>query len=379
MDLDTLYPCLDDIKRAAKRRLPHFVWEYVDSATGKEDQKNRNRGALDQILFETKVLQGPPNPNLKTTFLGREYALPFGIAPVGMSGMIWPGAETMLAKGAVDHSIPYCMSTVATVLPETVAPHLGDMGWFQLYPPSDPEIRRDILKRAKAAGFHTLVLTLDVPVASRRERQRRAQLTMPPKITPRMIWDSVTHPTWGLGTLKHGIPRLRLAEEYLKLSGTVGSTAHAGYVIRGTPDLDYFRTLRAEWKGPLVVKGIMTPSDATLLSNEGADAIWVSNHSGRQFDGGPASIDVLAPIRAAVGPDVPLIFDSGVAGGLDVLRALALGADFVMLGRAFHYALAAFGARGIDHLIHILRDDMFANMGQMGINNPRDARHRLHY
>lgn len=377
MTLDDIYPSLADLKKRAKRRLPHFAWEYLDSGTGAEDQMKRNRSALDQVLFETRILQGNYHPDQSTTFLGRDYAHPFGVAPVGMSGMIWPKAEHMLAAGATQARIPYCMSAVSTVTPETIAPSLGDTGWMQLYPPTDPEIRRDMIERARKAGFHTLVLTVDVPQASRRERQRRAQLTIPPRITPRMLWETATHPAWALGTLRNGQPRLRFAESYVKAEKGASSTAHPGYIIRGKPDWAYLDALRSEWGGQIIVKGITSAHDAKQLANSGVDAVWVSNHSGRQFDGGTSSIETLPAIRAAVGPDYPLIFDSGVEGGLDILRAIALGANFVMLGRAFHYALAALGHKGFEHIVYMLSDDINTNMYQMGIRKLSEAADRL--
>jgi len=377
MSLDDKYPSLNDLKKRAKRRLPHFAWEYVDSATGKEDQMNRNRTELDKVLFETRVLAGAYKTNQQTTFLGHTYAHPFGVAPVGMSGMIWPGAEYKLARGCAQANIPYSLSAVATVTPEMVSDDIGDMGWMQLYPPTDQDIRRDMMKRAKAAGFHTLVLTVDVPEASRRERQRRAQLTIPPKITPTMLWETATHPAWAMGMAKYGKPRLRFPEAYIDTSVATSSTAHPGYIIRGKPDWDYLDAVRNDWDGHVIVKGVTTAHDALRLKQAGVDAVWVSNHSGRQFDGGLSSIEVLPDIRKAVGKTYPLIFDSGVEGGLDILRATALGADFVMLGRAFHYALAALGDKGFDHLVRMLSDDITTNMYQMGIQTPAQAADRL--
>lgn len=377
MDLDQSHPALADLRRTCQRRVPRFVWEYLDSATGTESVKTRNRAALDGILFHPAVLGGEITPDCRTRLLGAEYALPLGIAPVGMSGLIWPGAEQLLATLAQQARIPYCLSTVATQLPEDIGPLAGDMGWFQLYPPKDADIRRDLLARARASGFDTLVLTVDVPGPSRRERQRRAGLTIPPRLTPSMMLQMALRPRWALGTLANGTPRLRLMEGYQTATARTASTEHVGYLLRAAPDWDYLAALRAEWDGPLVVKGVLRAADAARLRQEGVDAIWVSNHTGRQFDGAPASAEALPGIRSAVGPDMPVIFDSGVESGLDVLRALALGADFVMLGRAFHYALGAFGARGAAHLVHLLREDMAANMVQMGITRPDRARERL--
>ncbi len=375
MDLDTRFPAVSDLRAHARRRIPHFVFEYLDSATGREDQHQRNQDALQDIKFWPAILEGEPDADLSTSFLGRDYPLPFGCAPVGMSGIMWPGAEKLLAKGCAKVGVPYCMSTVATVVPETLAPYIGDQGWFQLYMPKDLEIRADMMQRAKDAGFHSLILTVDVPLESRRERQRRANLTIPPKVNAAMIWSMMTHPEWTLGTLREGIPSLKFCEDYAKdIEAT--SVAHAGHVIRGNPNWDDIAWIRERWDGPLLVKGIQKPEDAKTLVSQGVDAIWVSNHSGRQFDGGPASIECLPAIRDAI-PDTPIVFDSGVRGGLDIMRALALGADFVMLGRAFHYAVGALGAKGPEHLIHILKQDMISCMGQIGANKLSDLSERL--
>jgi len=374
MNLTVSHPALEDLRKSARKRIPHFVWEYLDSATGDEATKHRNRSALDEILLKPSVLHGEIAPDLSITLMGRNYALPFGISPIGMSGLIWPDAERTLARLAADQGIPYGLSTVASQTPETLAPHIGDQGWFQLYPPRDPAIRTDILNRARTSGFHTLVLTADVPVASRRERQTRSGLTSPPRLTPRLMAQVARCPTWALGTLKHGMPRLRLMESYQKSATTLSSTEHIGYLLRTSPDWEYLQELRAEWDGDLVVKGVLNADDAQRLQNEGVDAVWVSNHAGRQFAGAPASITALPAIRKAVGPDYPLIFDSGIEGGLDILRAIAMGADFVMLGRAFHYGLGAFGAKGAQHVVDILRADLISNMGQMGARRLSDAK-----
>ncbi|MFU8897629.1 MAG: alpha-hydroxy acid oxidase [Roseinatronobacter sp.] len=377
MTPDLRYPALSDLKAACKGRVPWFVWEYLDSATGTESVKPRNRAALEQVLFRPAVLRGPIVPQLGTRFLGQDYAMPVGVAPVGMSGLIWPGAEAALARMAQTTRLPYCLSTVATRLPEEIGPIAGDMGWFQLYPPKDPSIRADILARARKAGFRTLVLTVDLPGPSRRERQLRAQLAIPPKLTPSMLWQIAQRPAWALGTLRHGQPRLRLMEDYLKLDGNAPSTAHPGYLLRAAPDWDYLHAVRKLWDGPLVIKGVMDAQDAPRLRDAGADAIWVSNHGGRQFDGAPAALHALREMRAILGADMPLIYDGGIESGLDVLRALAFGADFTMLGRGWHYALGALGAQGADHLAQILRDDLASNMMQMGLTQPKDAYSQL--
>jgi len=376
MDLDTRFPAISDLRARARRRVPHFVFEYLDSATGLEDQHRRNQAALRSVHFMPSILQGAFEPDLATNFLGRDYPLPFGCAPVGMSGIMWPGAEKIIASACAAAGVPYAMSSVATVVPETLAPHIHDQGWFQLYMPHDKGIRSDMLARAKDAGFTHLIFTVDVPVDSRRERQRRANLTIPPKLGLAMIWSMMLHPTWTLGTLREGVPSLKFCEEYVEQASGFNSVAHAGHVIRGQPTWSDIDEMRAEWNGPFLVKGVQKPEDANRLVAAGVDAIWVSNHSGRQFDGGPACLDALPRIRDAVS-DTPLIYDSGITGGVDILRALALGADFVMLGRAFHYAVGALAAEGPPHLIHILADDMRLAMGNIGARNLDDLAAKL--
>jgi len=371
------YPALSDLRRRARARIPHFAWEYLDSATGTESVVHLNRAGLERVRMIPSALDGEISPDLGTDLLGQRLSAPFGIGPVGMSGLIWPGAEAALARLAARQAIPYTLSTVATRLPEEIGPLAGDHGWFQLYPPRDPEIRADLLRRARSAGFRVLVLTVDVPAPSRRERQLRADLAFPPKKTARMLVQTALRPEWALRTLRMGVPRLRLMEDYKRLDGNAPSTGHAGYQLRTNPDWAYVEALRDGWDGPLVLKGILRPEDARRAQSAGVDAVWISNHGGRQFDGAPASIDIVPDIRAAVGPGYPLIADGGVESGLDILRMIAMGADFVMLGRAWHYALAALGARGAAHLDSILREDLIANMMQLGLTAPKDAGRRL--
>lgn len=362
--------------------MPKFVWDYLDSGTGAERTKTRNRAALDQLGFIPKVLSGPQEVDLSCRLFGESCALPFGVAPVGMSGLIWPNAEQHLARSAGAAAIPYCLSTVASQSPEDLAPALGSApeqsgderrAWFQLYPPKTESIRKDMLDRARKAGFGVLVLTVDVPVASRRERQQRSGLTQPPRLTPRLLAQVATCPQWAMAMLrKHwrsgGMPYMRTLTPYIEgNSGPLSSTAHVGYLLRAAPDWSYLEWLRAHWQGPLVVKGVLHAAQVQRMEAMGVDAIWVSNHAGRQLDGSPAPIEVLADIRGAT--ELPLIFDGGVETGLDIMRAFALGADFTMLGRGFHYALAALGPEGADHLVDLLKKDLDANMGQLGLSN----------
>ncbi|MBC6441879.1 MAG: alpha-hydroxy-acid oxidizing protein [Rhodobacteraceae bacterium] len=367
MDLDFTYPEVEDLRRRARRKMPLFAFDYLDSGTGRELGVVRNRTALDAVRFLPASLKGKMDAELEITFMGQTYSMPIGVAPIGMSGMIWPGAEQYLAKNAAEKRLPYCLSTVATKLPELIGPLAGDMGWFQLYTPAEPEVRRDILRRARAAGFTKLVLTVDVPAESRRERQRRAHVAAPPRITPKVAWEIMTHPEWALKTLRMGRPGIVLTDDYLSPRQKARDRfMNAGRVIRGFPDWTCLAALRDEWKGDLLVKGVMDPDDAKRMVEAGVDGIWVSNHGARQFDAAPASITQLPKIRAVLGPDVPIVFDSGVRCGLDVMRAIALGADLVMMGRAWHYAVGALDHAGPAWLCHIMEADLRSAMAQIG-------------
>jgi L-lactate dehydrogenase (cytochrome) len=377
MELMRDYPAIADLAARGRRRIPHFVWEYFDSGTGSEAALRRNREALDQVRFNPALLSGEVTAQLGTQIMGQDMPLPFGIAPVGMSGLIWPDAERILARTAKAAGIPYTLSTVAAQTPEAVGPHLGEHGWYQLYAPRDVEIRKDMLRRVREAGFTTLVLTADVPTASRRERQQRGGMSTPPKLTPRILAQIALCPAWAWGTWQQGLPRLRTIEAYTGDKGALSSIQHIGYLIRTSPDWDYLRWIRDHWEGALIVKGVLIAEDAKRLVEEGVDAVWVSNHAGRQFDAAPAAAEVLPEIRAALGPGTPIIADGGVTGALDILRLLALGADYVMLARAFHYGLAAFGARGAAHVVDLLRADLEANLGQLGLADYAGLKDRL--
>ena len=349
--LSNKYPAIEDLMKKAKKRIPNVAWEYLASGTGDEDLLERNKIAFQKINFLPRFCKGVMHANVETELFGRKYQAPIGMAPVGLTGLMWPKTEHYLAASAQRFGIPYTLSTVATETPETVGKRVGEMGWFQLYPPKEFELAKSLLQRAKDSGFHTLIVTADVPMASKRERSKRAGLAMPPKITPRMVWEGITHPAWTYHTLTHGMPRLRTVEHYTNNSDMKFVSGFVGNRLGGTLDWDYCKALKNLWEGPVIIKGILHPQDAIKAIEIGLDGVGVSNHGGRQFNGGPAAIDALPAIVNAVNGAVPIMFDSGVRTGLDVMRALYLGADFVFVGRAF---VAVYGG---DHAAHILIDE----------------------
>jgi len=361
------WPTVNDLRQRAQTRLPHVAWEYLDQGTCDETAVARNLSRLADVQLVPRFMKGLLQPKLTTTLFGRTYNAPFGMAPVGLTGLMWPEVEFHLARAAAHHHIPYTLSTVATQTPEEVGTLVGDMGWFQLYPPRDREVRRDILRRAKAAGFHTLVVTADVPAGSRRERTLRAGMTMPPRITPRFVWQALTHPAWTLRTLKAGLPRLRTVEPYAGGTDMMSVMTFVRGQLGGTLSWDYLKETRDEWQGPVVLKGIVHPADAEQAVAVGVDGIQISNHGARQFDAVPAAIDSLAAIAPLVKGKAAILFDSGVRTGLDVLRAVALGADFVLLGRAFIYGVAALGPLGARHVVDIITAEMMTDMHQLGV------------
>ena len=375
-DLMDRFPAIEDLERRAKRRLPHFSWEYLASGTGDESAMHRNRSALLDVELLPQLMKGVIEPDTSTTLFGVEHAAPIGVAPLGMSGLIWPGADQALARTARANGFPHVLSTVATTTPEDVGPLAGDMGWFQLYPPRDDALRSDLLDRVEGAGYRTLVITADVPKGSRRERQRKAHIRVPPKITPRLMWQSITHPAWSMAVLRHGIPRFRTIEQYLDKTSLTAVAGFVGASLGGSLSFDYVAEVRARWTGNIVVKGILDPADAQRSIDVGADAIWVSNHGGRQLEASPAAIRCLPAIATEIGDEVPVLFDSGVRSGADVARAISLGADFVFAGRPFYFGLGALGADGAGHAYEILHDGLLNVMHQTGCVHPAELRER---
>lgn len=375
-DLMNQIPSIADLAIKAKSRIPHFAWEYLDSGTGTDAGVQRNIDALKNVQLIPQLMQGAITPDISTTLFGIDYKAPFGVAPVGLTGLMWPKAEEYLARTAAKYQIPYGLSTVATETPETIGPMTKGMGWFQLYPPHDPEIRRDILRRVKEAGFTTVMVTADTPAQSRRERQKRAEVSVPPKRTLKTYYRAAIRPAWSMATLSHGLPRFRTLETYANTEDIAQIGQYMNETM-GTLDWSYLEDLRREWDGALLIKGIVDPRDARRAVQAGVDGVWVSNHGARQFDGSPGAIDMLPPIVDEVGNDTKILFDSGVRGGLDICRALALGADFVLLGRAFMYGVAALGEFGGDHAADLLIADMQSNMLNMGCKDLSELRSRL--
>jgi len=363
------YPSISDLEKRASKRVVHVGWEYLSMGTGDDRGVSRNRDGLDNIAILPRLMRGKLMPNLETSIFGRTYRVPFGVAPIGLGGIIWPGVEKILATTANNYQFPYTLSTVATHTPETIGGLVSDMGWFQLYPPNDMDLRADILQRAKDSGFQTLVVTADVPAPSRRERASRAGLQMPPKLTAKFIAQGIMRPHWSLETVRAGLPNLRTLEKYTDSTQVATQMNYLRKSVGGTLSWQYLKEVRDLWDGPLILKGILHPEDAETAIGVGVDGIQVSNHGARQFNGSPAAIETLPAIAQQVNGRAAVLFDSGIRSGLDIIRALALGADFVLLGRAFMFGVGAFGKDGGDHVAEILIAELVADMHNVGVES----------
>jgi len=372
------YPRVSDMVGVAKRRMPHFAAEYLFAGTGYDEALENNRKAFNEVFLVPQYLKGTVNPNLKTKLFGYEYDAPFGMAPVGMTSLMWPGAEIALSKMSVKNNIPFSLSTVSCTSVEEVGKHLDGNGWFQLYPPADKAIRNDLLKRAKDSGFKNLIITADIPASSRRERLRMAGVSVPPKNNLRTFFQAAICPSWSIGTLINGIPAFGTMDQYSDGSWHGNAKSKAGFAgsqMQRYLDWDYLKEVRDIWKGPIILKGLMDIEDA-IKTTKFVDAIYLSNHGGRQLDIAPSTLQILPEIRKKVGSKFPIIIDSGFYSGQDICKGLMLGADFVMTGRPFIIGLAALGAKGANHVHDILKDELSNIMEQVCAENVKELKNQ---
>ncbi len=371
------YPDINSIKLLCKKNIPKFVWDYLDSSTGLENVKQRNLNRLGQVLFKTNILKGDICPDYKVNFDGMNFKFPLGVAPVGMSGLIYPDAEIILANAAVDHGFPYVLSTVSACSIERLAENVevDENIWFQLYCPRDKNILRDILKRVADAGIRTLVITVDLPGPSVRERQIKSGLTVPPNFNKKIIWDSIMSPRWAIRRLLAGVPKLENLTRYSRDLSSKSSVGHIGYMLRVNPTIDYLKEVRQIWSHRILIKGISSLEHIEDLTDQGFNGLWLSNHAGRQFDGHPSILSQLVSIRQNT--DLCLVVDGSIDSALNIIRAIGLGADLVMSGSAWHYSLGAFGRDGPQYFVKLIMRDLVANLTQLGVNNIIECRDML--
>lgn len=350
----------EDARRLAKKRLPRLVFDFIEGGAGREVGLSRNLEQFDRILLQPRVMADVEERTQATSFLGSQFGAPFGIAPMGMCNLVCPNADRIIAETACDLNIPMCLSSAGSSTLENVYDWAGENAWFQLYFGQSSEMSLDAAEQAQQAGYSTLVLTVDVPQVSRRVRDLRNGFTVPFKMTPGAFLDFARHPVWSISSLVAGVPSPQNFTTTGEGDGFNRKASRAG------ADWAFLEQLRERWRGKLIVKGITSSTDAVRAQQSGVDAIYVSNHGARQMDCVPPAIRLLPIIRHAVGPVFPILFDSGVRNGEDVIKALILGADLVMLGRPVLYALGAGGKRGLNDLLQCLVEDIDTTMAQLG-------------
>ena len=355
---------IKDARELSRKRLPKLVFDFIDGASGDEKLAEINSIALDQIRLEPKVLRNVEKRSLKKKVLGYEFNFPFGFAPMGMTNLSWPGADSMLAAESARNNIPTCVSMASTTTLEKMYELSEGHSWMQLYIFQDENFVMELLERAKNTGYEVAILTVDVPVLSRRTRDDKNGFSYPFKIGPKQFFDFATHPIWSLSTLMSGIPK---PMNYV--TSKSGDGIFKRKESRGSTDWNTLKRVRDKWKGKLIVKGVMSPDDAIKIKDAGADAIQVSNHGGRQLDSATAAINMLPLIRKSVGSNFPLIFDSGIRSGSDIVRALAFGADYAMIGRPVMYAMGADGKKGLRRIVEIIKEEVSTTLGLVGLND----------
>ncbi|MGD9659266.1 MAG: FMN-dependent L-lactate dehydrogenase LldD [Methylocystis sp.] len=359
-----------DYRKAAQRRLPRFLFDYIDGGANAEDTLRANVADLRAVNLRQRVLKNVSDLSLATEWFGLRSELPVILGPVGLSGMFARRGEVQAARAAAKKSVPYVLSTLSICSLEEVAASCPSPIWFQLYVLKDRGFMQSMLERAQCAGVQILVFTVDLPVHGSRYRDAQSGMSGPFKKTRRLL-QAMTKPRWTLDVGLRGRPHdLGNVSKYLgKATGLEDYIGWLGKNIDpsiGWPDLEWIRDF---WKGPLIIKGILDPEDARDAVRFGANGIVVSNHGGRQLDGALSTVRALPSIADAVGSDLSVFADSGVRSGLDVVRMLALGAKGVLLGRAAAYALAAAGEAGVENMLDLFAKDMRVAMTLTGVSS----------
>ncbi len=372
------YPDIPYLRTRARQRIPRFAFEYLDGGCNAEVNLRRNTQAIRTVQLEPTYIREHQSISMQTELFGVSYDAPFGVAPIGLQGLMWPRASEILAKAAFEHNVPFVLSTVGTASLETIAEITEGKAWFQLYHPVEDALRDDLLRRAEAAGYQVLVILSDVPSFGYRSKEIKNGLALPPRMTLSNVAQIMSHPVWAWQTLLAGQPEFKCLKPYIPKGM---SLRHLGLFMNKTFDGrlndEKVKTLRDKWKGKLVLKGVASEKDAEKAITLGLDGIIVSNHGGRQLDMGEPSIFPLARIASKYKDEIKVMMDSGLRSGPDIANTLASGADFTFLGRSFMYGVAALGKKGGHHTMTLLKNQLQQVMEQVGAEKVEDLSNHL--
>ena len=366
--------CVEDLRRLAEKRVPRMFYDYADSGSWTEGTYRANESDFARIKLRQRVAVNMENRSLKSTMAGHAISMPVALAPVGLVGMQHADGEILAARAAEKFGVPFTLSTMSICSIEDVAENVSKPFWFQLYVMRDREFIKRLIDRAKAAGCSALVLTLDLQIMGQRHKDIRNGLSAPPKITLRNMLNMSTKPRWGLGML--GTKRHTFRNVVGHTSGVDNLSSLSAWSagqLDPTLNWDDVQWIKERWGGKLILKGIMDAEDAEIAARSGADALIVSNHGGRQLDGAPSSIAALPSIAQAVGGKIEVLMDGGIRSGQDVIKALALGAKGVFIGRAFVYGLGAMGEAGVTRCLDLIRNELDITMAFCGLRDVKQV------
>jgi L-lactate dehydrogenase (cytochrome) len=360
---------IDDLRLIAKRRLPGGIFDYIDGGAEDEVSLHRNRDAYQRYEFVPRILRNVSNIDTSTTFLGRTLPSPLIFSPTGFTRIAHSEGELAVARVAADHQLPYCLSTLSTRSIEEVAAVSNGPKWFQVYVWKDRALVHDMLTRAESLDYEAIMLTVDTAVLGRRERDVRRGFTLPPKLGPGTLIDGIRHPSWTWDFVRHD------PITFANISGAAGRAVGTAVTLSDfiseqfDPALswDDIAWFRERWKGHIILKGVQSVDDAQLAQTHGIDAVALSNHGGRQLDGAPAPIDLIAPVVHATHGALPIICDGGIRRGGDIVKALALGASVCTMGRSYLYGLGAAGQVGVERAFSMLDSEMRRTMSLTGV------------
>ena len=378
LKINDKYPSVTDLRQKAQKKIPKFAFEYLDGGCNEDVNLHKNTAEIRDVELLPYYLSKHTGSNMQTELFGHTYDAPFGIAPVGLQGLMWPNAPEILAKAAFDHNVPFILSTVTTSSIERISEITEGQAWFQLYHPTENSLRDDVIKRAASAECPVLVILCDVPTFGFRPRDIRNGLAMPPKMSVKNIMQILGKPEWALKTLIHGQPSFETLKPYMPKNLDLRQLGKfMDDTFSGRLNEEKIKPIRDMWKGKLVLKGVANEADAEKAVRLGLDGIIVSNHGGRQLDAGESTIKPLSRIAKAYGDKLTVMMDSGLRSGPDVARTLASGAEFTFMGRSFMYGVAALGEKGGNHTISLIKRELQQVMEQICCEELKDFPNHL--